>query len=366
MTSATASAETPAQGLPRRVTPHPRARLCGRPSRSRRFRRISGHDRHDPVALHIGPDLAPAARRRGCSSRSLDGFAGEDVTMRTGLGSCPSPIRRGSRLQSLQLPRRTQAASQALGPALTTRCTDRPCNGGRPAARYHHAAARTRQRPDRVPGNCLSGNCLSGNLGTARHLGSLQGSSSRDRRGPLVPDVVRRHPGSVRYSVAAAGRIGLGDRRRLFTGVRDGRTDQAQVPGAIEPSLVAPRSAVRSGNTAACRNESVGRRVEQAEPARCRSGWSACRSRVHRFTLMSRQASGMCSLWCWGGLPPSGQHGLVAATLLCAWQIGGAAARSPEHPAPQAWSPPWPSYCDVTSSAASSGAESTAIGAALD
>ena len=174
-------------------------------------------------------------------------------------------------------------------------------------------------------------------------------------------------PGPVRHSLAAAGRIGLGDRRRLFTGVRDGRTDQAHVPAAIEPSLVAPRSAVRGGNAAACRNESVGRPVEQAEPARCRSGWPACRSPVHRFTLMSRQASGMCSPWCWAGLPPSGQlRSFWPQHSSLRGRSAAAAARSPEYPAPQAWSPPWPSYCDVTSSAASSGAESTAIGAALD
>jgi hypothetical protein len=134
-------------------------------------------------------------------------------------------------------------------------------------------------------------------LAPARPLGPLQGSSSRDRRGPLVANVVRRHPGPVRHSMAATGRIGLGDRRRLFTGARDGRTDQARVPGAIEPSLVAPPSAVSGGNAAACRNESVGRRVEQAEPARCRSGWSACRCRVHA-PLRRRRASQLRPVTC--------------------------------------------------------------------
>ena len=130
--------------------------------------------------------------------------------------------------------------------------------------------------------------------------------------------------------MAATGRIGLGDRRRLFTGARDGRTDQARVPAAIEPSLVAPRSAVSGDNTAAGRNESVGGQVEQAEPAHGRSGWSACRCRVHRFTLMSRQASGMCSPWVLGWIAAIGTTTvLLAATLLYAWHIGRRAS-SPE------------------------------------
>jgi hypothetical protein len=96
---------------------------------------------------------------------------------------------------------------------------------------------------------------------------------------------------------------------------------------------VTPHSAVRGGNAAACRNESVGRPVEQAEAGRCPSGWSACRSRVHRFTLMSRQASGMCLPWCWAGLPPSGQPRSSWSQPSSMHGRSAAAARSLEYPA---------------------------------
>jgi hypothetical protein len=121
MTSETASAETPAQGLASRVTPHPRARLCGRPSRSRRFRRNPGHDRHDcrsPHRTHLAPAARGAVVRRGRWMVRRRRCHDEDRA-----GQLSKLMRRGLRLQVAATTSTTKQHRRRWDQALTTRCT---------------------------------------------------------------------------------------------------------------------------------------------------------------------------------------------------------------------------------------------------